>query len=181
MAAVTRNLSGGQLDFVREVELYFDIRPETIGDDIFEAADAEIDNLLPGHGSLSERTAAWRKSPRLEPDKILPVLELALYETHRRTLQRFQLTQGEAWAYVERYGLRTPEEASHSMRILTNRLSRSYVFNYAVGKALLAPLLEGPVALVNFERLLREPFTPSQVRSWLAQGEPESGPVYQTT
>jgi hypothetical protein len=76
-------------------------------------------------------------------------------------------------AYIERFGLRTSEEASHGMRFLTNRLFRSYVFNYAVGKALLAPLLQGPDALSNFERLLSEPFTPSQIRSWLAKGEPE--------
>ena len=76
-------------------------------------------------------------------------------------------------ATIERYGLRTPEEASHSMRFIINPLFRSYVFNYAVGKALLAPLLDGPDALANFERLLSEPFTPSQVRLWLAQSSPK--------
>ena len=55
------------------------------------------------------------------------------------------------------------------MRFLANPLFRSYVFNYAMGKALLAPLLDGPDASANFERLLSEPFTPSQVRRWLAQ------------
>ena len=79
----------------------------------------------------------------------------------------------EVQRYIERYSLRTPEEASHSMRFLMNPLFRSYVFNYAVGKTLLAPLLDGPDALANFERLLSEPFTPSQVRLWLAQSNPK--------
>ena len=323
MAAVMRNLAGDPIDFVSEVELYFDITPEMTDEDTFEAAHAEIDKLLPGSGSLIERLVAWREGLQLKPDRILPVFELALHETRTRTQQRLQLPPGEdlslhlvqdePWgaynwylgdfrsridintdlpvradavvplisheaypghhtehalkeqrlyqhegraehavqlllapecvisegiadnarqvifedselvdflqnqlyplaglpnldaekqvrlghaaealrgvsgnaallllsegrppgevqAYIEHYGLRTPEEASHSMRFLTNRLFRSYVFNYAVGKALLAPLLKGPDALGNFERLLSEPFTPSQIRSWLAQG-----------
>ena len=323
MAAVMRNLAGDPIDFVSEVELYFDITPEMTDEDTFEAAHAEIDKLLPGSGSLIERLVAWREGLQLKPDRILPVFELALHETRTRTQQRLQLPPGEdlslhlvqdePWgaynwylgdfrsridintdlpvradavvplisheaypghhtehalkeqrlyqhegraehavqlllapecvisegiadnarqvifedselvdflqnqlyplaglpnldaekqvrlghaaealrgvsgnaallllsegrppgevqAYIEHYGLRTPEEASHSMRFLTNRLFRSYVFNYAVGKALLEPLLKGPDALGNFERLLSEPFTPSQIRSWLAQG-----------
>ena len=326
MAAVIRNLSGDQIDFVQEVELYFDITPTAVDEAAFEAAHAELDALLPGDGSLVERSTAWREKRNLEPDKILPVFELALRETRRRTLELFDLPPGESltlqlvkdqpwaaynwylggfqsrvdlntdlpvkvdwavpliaheaypghhtehaikeqvlyrcqgraehavqlllapecvisegiadnaqnmlfddeqlaaflrdqlyplaglagldtetqlhlerarqalagvsgnaalllhregWApekvqaYLERYSLRTPEEASHSLSFLTNPLFRSYVFNYAMGKALLAPLLEGPDAPASFHRLLSEPFTPSQVRQWLAQRESE--------
>jgi hypothetical protein len=322
MAAVIDNLAGNQVDFEKEVELYFDIVPEMVDETTFEAAHAEIDEILPGGGSLIERSVAWREKLYLEPDRILPVVDLALRETRRRTKALFDLPPGEDltlqlvedepwgaynwylggfrsridintdlpvradWAvpmiaheaypghhtehaikeqrlhrhlgraehavqlllapecvisegvadsgqqiifddselaeflrdqlyplagladldvdkqirlglatealrgvsgnaalllhrearppeevqsYIERLGLRTPEEAAHSMRFLTNPLFRSYVFNYAVGKALLAPLLEGPDALANFERLLSEPFTPSQVRLWLAE------------
>jgi hypothetical protein len=72
---------------------------------------------------------------------------------------------------VERYALRTPAEAAQTMKFIQNRLFRSYIFNYASGKALLAPLLDGPDALANFQSFLSEPFTPSQVRGWLAQRE----------
>jgi len=327
MAAVIRNLSGDQIDFVQEVELYFDITPVMVDETTFEAAHAEMDEILPGSGSLIERSVAWREKLYLEPDRILPVFDLALRETRRRTQKLFELPPGEdltlhlvenePWAaynwylgdycsridlntdlpvradsavpliaheaypghhtehalkeqrlyrqkgraehavqlllapesviaegiannaqqilfddleiaaflrdqlyplarlaeldvekqfrlrraaealagvsgnaalllhregrapekvqsYIERYSLRTPEEASHSMRFLMNPLFRSYVFNYAVGKALLAPLLDGPDALANFERLLSEPFTPSQVRLWLAQSGPKN-------
>ncbi len=322
MTAVIRNLSGDQLGFVQEVELYFDITPSMVDEATFEAAHAELDKLLPGGGSLIERSVAWRERFALAPDKVLPVFELALRETRRRTQEMFDLPPGEdltlqlvkdqpwgaynwylgkyqsrvdlntdlpvkadwavpliaheaypghhtehaikeqilyrrqgraehavqlllapecvisegiadnaqkilfddaqlgaflrerlyplaglteldvekqlhleharealagvsgnaalllhregwtpqkAQAYLERYGLRTPKEASQSMKFLTNPLFRSYVFNYAMGKALLAPLFEGPDAVANFGRLLSEPFTPSQVRHWLSE------------
>ena len=72
----------------------------------------------------------------------------------------------EVQGYVERYGLRTPRESEQGLKFLLNPLFRSYVFNYAMGKALLAPLLDGSDAVANFQRLLREPFTPTQVREW---------------
>ena len=324
MAAVIQNLSEDKIDFVQEVELYFDITPAMVDEATFEAAHAELDELLPGDGSLIERSTTWREKRNLEPDKILPVFDLALRETRRRTLElldlppgeglTLQLVKGQPWAaynwylgefqsrvdlntdlpikvdwvlpliaheayaghhtehaikehvlfrrqgraehaiqlllapecvisegiadnaqgilfndaqlatflrgqlyplaglagldvetqlrmerarqalagvsgnaalllhkegwtqekaqaYIEHYSLRTPEEASHSISFLTNPLFRSYVFNYAMGKALLAPLLEGADALANFHRLLSEPFTPSQVRLWLTQRE----------
>lgn len=74
----------------------------------------------------------------------------------------------EVQGYIERYGLRTPREAEQGLKFLQNPLFRSYVFNYSMGKALLAPLLEGPEAVANFQRLLSEPFTPTQVREWVA-------------
>ena len=326
MAAVVDNLAGNQVEFVREVELYFDIVPEMVDETTFEAAHAEIGKLLPGGGSLMDRLVSWKEKLYLEPGKILPVVDLALRESRRRTQALYdlppgedltlQLVKDEPWgaynwylggfhsridvntdlpvradwtvpmiaheaypghhtehaikeqhlyrhlgraehavqlllapecvisegiadsaqqiifddsslagflrdqlyplagladldvekqirlgratealrgvsgnaalllhrearppeevqSYVEQYGLRTPEEAAHSMRFLTNPLFRSYVFNYAVGKALLAPLFEGPDARENFQRLLSEPFTPSQVRLWLAQRAPD--------
>ena len=327
MAAVVRNLSGDELDFLTEVQLYFDITPIMADESAFEEAHAAMDELLPGTGSLVERLSAWKDKLCLESDRILPVFDLALRETRRRTQQLFDLPPGEdltlhlvenePWgaynwylggfasrieintdlpvrvdfavpliaheaypghhtehalkeqrlyqclgraehaiqlllapecvlsegiadsaqqmifddaelaaflgerlyplaglsdldaerqirlhhateslkgvsgnaalllhlegrpheevqAYIERYGLRTTEEASHSMKFLSNPLFRSYVFNYAMGKDLIAPLLQGPDALANFRRLLTEPLTPSQVRDWLAQ-DPEHG------
>ncbi|MFN2184562.1 MAG: hypothetical protein ACK2UU_11255 [Anaerolineae bacterium] len=331
MAAVVRNLSGDELDFLTEVQLYFDITPIMADESAFEEAHAAMDELLPGTGSLVERLSAWKDKLCLESDRILPVFDLALRETRRRTQQLFDLPPGEdltlhlvenePWgaynwylggfasrieintdlpvrvdfavpliaheaypghhtehalkeqrlyqrlgraehaiqlllapecvlsegiadsaqqmifddaelaaflgerlyplaglsdldaerqirlhhateslkgvsgnaalllhmegrppeevqAYIERYGLRTPEEASHSMRFLSNPLFRSYVFNYAMGKDLIAPLLEGPDALPNYRRLLTDPLTPSQVRDWLAQAGPAQHPEH---
>ena len=323
MAAVVRNLSGPQLDFSEEVELYFDITPAMTDEAIFAAAHAELARLLPGEGALVDRLVALRKRLEMASDRILPVFEMARRETHRRTRALFDLPDGEElslhlvkdqpWAaynwylgdyrsridintdlpvrassalplmaheayaghhtehvikeavlyraqgraeqciqlllapesvlsegiadsaldliwdraeraaflrdelypaaglpdvdvglqmqieqasralrtvdgnaalllhcygrpadevqgYVERWSLRTPTEATQIMRFMQNPLFRSYIFNYAMGKELLAPLLSGADAVANFRRLLSEPFTPSQVRRWLDVG-----------
>jgi hypothetical protein len=94
-------------------------------------------------------------------------------------LHRERRTPDEVQGYVEHYGLRTPKEAGQTLKFLQNPLFRSYVFNYASGKALLAPLLSGPDAVANFRRLLSEPFTPTQVRRWveIAGEQPGGGSI----
>lgn len=62
------------------------------------------------------------------------------------------------------------------MRLLSSPLFRSYVLNCAMGRALLALQVEGPDASANFERLLSEPLTPSQVRDWLHHDSREQRP-----
>ena len=324
MAAVISNLTGDRLEFVREVELYFDITPEMVDESVFEAAHAELENLLPGSGPLVERLEAQRDRMALAPDRILPVFDLTRKETRRRTLALFALPPGEEislelvqdqpWGaynwylggyqsrievntdlpiraqsalplmaheaypghhtehaikeyrlyqgqgrgehavqlllapecvisegigdnalwmvfddaelvdflqdellplaglpdvdageqvrllraaqrlravsgnaalllhrdnlpagevqhYAEHYGLRTPQEASQTMKFLQNPLFRAYIFNYAQGQALLAPLLQGLDGAANFRRLLEEPLTPTQVRQWRQQRE----------
>jgi hypothetical protein len=323
MAAVIRTLSGHPLDFLQEVELYFDIKPEMIDDAVFESAHAEMDRLLPGDGSLHERMTAWKKGMELESERILPVAELARLETRRRTLAlvdlppheglELHLVDNQPWSaynwylgdyrsrielntdlpihadavvellaheayaghhtehavkeyhlyrqqgraehavqvilapecvlsegigdsaldvifddaelttflhaelyplaglpdvdaergirlsraaeglrgvsgnaalllhrdgrppdevqrYLEHFALQTPQEADHTLKFIQNPIFRSYIFNYAVGKELLAPLLQGPDRLDNFRRLLSGPFTPTQLRHWSAQG-----------
>jgi hypothetical protein len=324
MTAVIRSLSGDRLEFEKEVELYFDIKPEMTDEALFEAAHTEMDRLLPGDGALVGRVTTWKRGLGLEADRVMRVFDMACQETHRHTLALFDLPPGEdlslqlvseqPWAaynwylgdyrsridlntdlplhahsavpllaheaypghhtehaikeyrlfqqqgraehaiqlllapecvlsegiadsaqsiilsdpelaafyrdqlyleaslpdvdveqqirlgkasaqlrwvgcnaalllhrdsrspdevqqYIERYGLRTPQEARQTMKFIQNPLFRSYIFNYATGKALLAPLLEGEDAVDNFRRLLSEPFTPTQVRRWLVERE----------
>ena len=75
----------------------------------------------------------------------------------------------EVQAYIERWGLRTSREAQQTLRFIQTPLNRAYIFNYAMGKELLAPLLRGPRARENFSRLLAEALTPGAVRRWIAQ------------
>ena len=84
-------------------------------------------------------------------------------------LHRDGLSPDEVERYVERYHLGTPERMAHVVSFLQIPLWRSYAFNYSVGKQLLAPLLQGPDRVANFARLLSEPFTPTQVREWVAE------------
>jgi hypothetical protein len=322
MQVVIDKAAGRDLDFQTEVERTFDITPTLVDDGIFAAAHADMDRVLPGSGDLRDRLDDWKKQQELPPDRVLPVFELALAETRRRTLDHFDLPAGEdlsmqvvkdqPWsaynwylgdyrsridlntdlplrassavpllaheayaghhtehavkeqklyreegraehavqlllapecvlsegiadsarhilfedeelvaflgdviypaaglpgfdverqvrldgaaeglrgvggnaalllhldgrpveevqAYVEHWGLRSPREAAQTLRFIQAPLYRSYIFNYAVGRELLAPLLRGPRARENYRRLLAEALTPSGVRRWIAQ------------
>jgi hypothetical protein len=70
--------------------------------------------------------------------------------------------------YVERHSMGTQADVALTMEFIQIPLWRSYAFNYSVGRELVAPLLEGPDRVANFARLLSEPFTPAQVRQWVA-------------
>lgn len=69
--------------------------------------------------------------------------------------------------YLEKYSLATQEEIEHTVRFVSDPLSRSYVFTYSVGH----DLLEGLFSLGDrdqyFKRLLEEPVTPGQIREWI--------------
>ena len=321
ISATIRKLSGEQLDYVEEVELYFDITPEMVDETVFEAFRGEMDSLLPGKGSLAERALAWEKSVELRPDRVLGVCERLIHEARTRARALFDLPpeeevylqlvenqpwqaynwylgqarsrielstdlpiriegvlpgmphetypghhtelaikerllyRGKGWAehsmvatgpqaviseglamwaweiifegpelveflreelyplaglpsehverdvvviranesmvgvvdgnaalllhrdgrppeevqqYLVHFGLIAPERAAKGLEFLLHPLCRSYIFNYGVGRKLLAPLLEGPDRVENFARLLSEPLTPGQVRHWLA-------------
>jgi hypothetical protein len=71
--------------------------------------------------------------------------------------------------YVERYSMGTQADVAQTMKFIQIPLWRSYAFNYSMGRELVAPLLEGPDRVANFARLLSEPFTPTQVREWVAE------------
>ena len=79
----------------------------------------------------------------------------------------------EVQQYLVDFGLLTPDRAAKSVEFMMDPLWRSYTFNYAAGRKLLTPLLQGPDRVTNFARLLSEPFTPTQIRDWVAQRESE--------
>jgi len=103
MSAVIDNLSGQQLGFVEEVELYFDVSPQMMDESLFEAAHAQIDRLLPGGGSVHQRFSVWEKRLEVERDRVLPVFERACQEARSRTLDLFELPPDESvrWELVE--------------------------------------------------------------------------------
>ena len=84
-------------------------------------------------------------------------------------LHRDGRTVDEVQQYLVHFGLLTPERAAKSLEFMLDPQWRSYTFNYAAGRKLLAPLLSGPDRVENFARLLSEPFTPTHVRQWAAE------------
>ena len=51
-------LAGDDISYVDEVEGCYGVRPELVDTSVYEAAHAQLDELLPGDGSLFERRQA---------------------------------------------------------------------------------------------------------------------------
>lgn len=91
-----RMAAGESFEYMDEVNRLYDIRPQPEDEATFEAAHRELDTLLPGEGSLRERAEARNKRYELPLDKTLLALEMGLEETRRRTIQKFDLLDGES-------------------------------------------------------------------------------------
>ena len=57
-ATYARVLAGDDISYVDEVEGCYGVRPELVDTSVYEAAHAQLDELLPGDGSLFERRQA---------------------------------------------------------------------------------------------------------------------------
>jgi hypothetical protein len=76
-----------------------------------------------------------------------------------------QAPEEEVIDYGVRHALTTKEEEGRFMRFLKDPLSRSYTYNYTLGRELIASYLErAPDRVQAFQRLLEEPLTPTQLR-----------------
>ena len=65
-----RVLSGQPVGFVAEVAAYFDVMIEPGDPDVYRAAHAEIDTLLPGPGPLAQRLIAHRSRDEIDPRRL---------------------------------------------------------------------------------------------------------------
>ncbi len=95
MDASIRLHRGDELDYFDEIYRLYDIQPQKVDETTFDAAHRELDTLLPGAGSLAERSEAYRKQFELPVDQLLKLIELARDETQRRTQAIINLIPGE--------------------------------------------------------------------------------------
>lgn len=95
MRTILARLDGEIIPFREEAQRCLDIAPERVPEAEFEAAIAEIDRLLPGHGPLAERVEAWKKASEVAEDKVPALLELARQEVRRRAQALIGLPDGE--------------------------------------------------------------------------------------
>jgi hypothetical protein len=99
LECTVRMLLGESYDYLDEVQLIYDIRPELIAESRFEAAHRVLDQLLPSvtqGESLADRLDKWRKGWEIDTNKALPILELARQETRRRTAALVALPDDES-------------------------------------------------------------------------------------
>ena len=82
--------------------------------------------------------------------------------------------EAEVLAYLRHFGARSEAQATKSLQFITAPASRSYVFTYSVGGALVKAALARGEPQAVFRRLLTEPITPGELREWGGQ-TPDSG------
>jgi hypothetical protein len=89
-------LAGAELSYVDEVEACYGVRPSLTPESVYEAVHAELDELLPGEGSLYERRQAWRDRHLVDGDVAVPLLEDLLPVLREHTLAIVDLPEGES-------------------------------------------------------------------------------------
>ncbi len=91
-------LAGEAGSYADEVEWCFGVRPVYTDEDVFEAAHAELAELLPGKGDLADRHERWRSEDIVPADRIEPLIRHVLEEARRWTSDLVELPDGEAVA-----------------------------------------------------------------------------------
>ena len=90
-----RILAGEELSYGDEVEGCYGVRPERRSEDVYAAVHAQLDELLPGDGSLFERRQAWRERHLVGGDRTVAVARELLPVLRARTNALLELPAGE--------------------------------------------------------------------------------------
>lgn len=96
MEATARKLAGEPIAFSDEVRACFDIEPTFTPEADFAAANAALDELLPGTGDLAERMATWRRRFEVSPEVARRMIDLVSAEARARTAALIDLPEGDA-------------------------------------------------------------------------------------
>jgi hypothetical protein len=89
-------LAGDELSYSDEVEGCYGVRPSKTPEQVYEQVHAELDELLPGEGSLFDRRQQWRDRHLCPGDQAVAVLQDLLPVLRARTNALVELPAGEA-------------------------------------------------------------------------------------
>jgi hypothetical protein len=95
VAARVDLLSGHRLTFDEESQLLFGVEAGEVDRRAFADADAELDRMLPGDGSLGHRYAAYERRFVIPSDRLPAVMPRAIDGCRRATLGHLSLPAGE--------------------------------------------------------------------------------------
>jgi hypothetical protein len=95
LETVALRLAGEELPFEDEVERCYGVRPQWTPEDVFEQAHRELDEVLPGAGTVAERYQAWREGT-MPLDQLAEVWDGLLADLRARTAAAFGLPDGES-------------------------------------------------------------------------------------
>ena len=90
-----RVLAGEPISYSDEVERCYGVRPTRKDDSVFLAAHEQLEKLLPGEGTLGDRREAWRDQNRVDPKKLMPIVNDLFALVRQRTDELFGLVDGE--------------------------------------------------------------------------------------
>ena len=96
LETVARKLAGEDVQYEDEVERCYGVRPEWVPEESFDAAHRELDEVLPGNGSVAERYQAWREGEGLQGEALERVFQAVADDFRSRTLSLFELPEGES-------------------------------------------------------------------------------------
>jgi hypothetical protein len=96
LETTARRLAGEQIPFEEEVERCYGVRPEWTPEEMFESAQRELDEILPGSGSVAERYQAWREATVVPAERLAGFMKSVLDDLRARTRALFGLPDGEA-------------------------------------------------------------------------------------
>jgi hypothetical protein len=96
LETVARRLAGEEIAYEDEVERCYGVRPAWVPEDSFEAAHRELDEALPGSGSLAERYQGWREGDGLQGGALAAVFDGMAEDFRSRTAALFELPEGES-------------------------------------------------------------------------------------
>jgi hypothetical protein len=91
-----RKLAGEEIPYIEEVRDSFDIEVAYTPDAIFDAALAELEDVLPGEGSVRERNIAYRAQFVVDQATAARLIDLLLAETRFQTQQFIDLPAGDS-------------------------------------------------------------------------------------
>ena len=95
LALAGRRLAGEAVGFVAEVAGYFQVEIDLIDEDVFAAAHARLDELLPGRGELTTRLTALREAELCPPEQVERVVQVIAADLRQRVAGPTGLPDGE--------------------------------------------------------------------------------------
>ncbi|AFH50486.1 Hypothetical protein IALB_2783 [Ignavibacterium album JCM 16511] len=84
-------LNGVTLSFDEEANALYDTEVPVHKEEFFKNSISELDKLLPGNGTISERLQKFKERFKIPEDKLKSVFDAAITECRKRTLKNIQL------------------------------------------------------------------------------------------
>jgi hypothetical protein len=88
-------LAGEDWSFADEAEGSYGVRPTRTDEAVFEAALVELDDLLPGSGSVAERHERWRQSSMVPAEQVEATVQAVIEVARAATRDLIELPAGE--------------------------------------------------------------------------------------